>query len=108
MGLFPLSLTDTTISAETGTTFNFPNWINSRKKMSKRAEEAARDYVLTSASPFPNTETAAVIYGYTRAEKDTIERSIVWWHDHLVKNFSEGVVAAICEEFRKSMEEEQK
>ncbi len=35
-----------------------------------RAEEAARDYILTSASPFPNTETAAVIYGYMRAEKD--------------------------------------
>ena len=35
-----------------------------------RAEEAARDYILTSASPFPNIETAAVIYGYMRAEKD--------------------------------------
>ena len=42
--------------------------------MSNRAEEAARDYILTSASPFPNTETAAVIYGYTRAEKD------LGWH----------------------------
>lgn len=35
-----------------------------------KAEEAARDYILTSASPFPNIETAAVIYGYMRAEKD--------------------------------------
>lgn len=39
-----------------------------------KAEVAANRYCFKSGSPFPNTEKAAVIYGYEQAERD------LGWH----------------------------
>lgn len=56
--------------------------------MSKRAEVVANRYCFKSGSPFPNTEKAAVIYGYEQAEKD------LGWHsvDESLPEMDEEVI----------------
>lgn len=89
--------------------------------MSKRAEEAAsiasygwqsdKEGNLT-LEMFPEPFRRGFVKGYEQAEKDTIERAVMWLEEHADEyNSSESAFDHMEEEmiidFRKAMEEEQ-